>query len=53
MLEKEERNVTVFLHVAGLSPEVESIDTYTYRKAEEKASMIGVIEYILKENVSI
>jgi hypothetical protein len=49
-LEKEERNVTVFLHVAGLKKDTESIDTYTYRKAEEKASIIGQVETILKEN---
>ena len=49
-LPKEERNVTVYLHVAGLSKEVESIDTYTYRKAEEKAVVIGQVENILKEN---
>ena len=49
-LEKEERNVTIFMHVAGESKEVESIDTWTYRKAEEKASSIGQVENILKEN---
>ena len=49
-LEKPERNVTVYMHVAGSSPEKESIDTYTYRKAEEKASIIGQVETVLKEN---
>ena len=49
-LEKPERNVTVYLHVAGTNPEKESIDTYTYRKAEEKASIIGQVETVLKEN---
>ena len=49
-LEKPERNVTVYMHVAGTSPDTESIDTYTYRKAEEKASLIGEVELILKEN---
>ena len=49
-LEKHERNVTVYLHVAGTSSDSESIDTYTYRKAEEKASLIGEVELILKEN---
>ena len=49
-LEKPERNVTVYLHVAGTSSDTESIDTYTYRKAEEKASLIGEVELILKEN---
>ena len=49
-LEKTERNVTVYLHVAGTSLDTESIDTYTYRKAEKKASLIGEVEHILKEN---
>lgn len=49
-LPKEERNVTVYMHVGGTSPEVESIDTYTYRKAEEKAVSIGLVEKVLKEN---
>ena len=37
-LDTPERNVTVFLHVSGNDPEKESIDTYTYRVAEQKAS---------------
>ena len=49
-LPKEERNVSVYLHVAGTSNEIESIDTYTYRKAEEKAVVIGKVEAILKKN---
>ena len=49
-LPKEERNVSVYLHVAGTSNEIESIDTYTYRKAEEKAVVIGKVETILKKN---
>tara|TARA_Y100001980_G_C14556804_1_gene350570 strand:- start:19857 stop:23477 length:3621 start_codon:yes stop_codon:yes gene_type:complete len=49
-LEKEERNVTVYMHVAGINKEMDSIDTYTYRKAEEKAVIIGEIETVLKEN---
>tara|TARA_B100000686_G_C16781476_1_gene972205 strand:- start:729 stop:3080 length:2352 start_codon:yes stop_codon:yes gene_type:complete len=49
-LPKEERNVTIYIHVAGLETNVESIDTYTYRKAEEKAVVIGQVENILKEN---
>tara|TARA_B100001123_G_C15337334_1_gene1033339 strand:- start:9 stop:3659 length:3651 start_codon:yes stop_codon:yes gene_type:complete len=47
---KEERNVMVYLHVAGISKERESIDTYTYRIAEEKAKEIGSVEKIMKEN---
>jgi hypothetical protein len=49
-LERKERNVTVYMHVSGTSPDTESIDSYTYRKAEEKASLIGEVELILKEN---
>ena len=49
-LEKEKRNVSVFMHVANIDKDIESIDTYTYRKAEEKASIIGQVETILKEN---
>lgn len=49
-LPKEERNVLVYLHVGGVSKEIDSIDTYTYRKAEEKAITIGKVENILKKN---
>jgi superfamily II DNA or RNA helicase len=49
-LPQEERNVTVYIHVSGTDKENENIDTYTYRKAEEKAIVIGKIENILKEN---
>ena len=49
-LDKEERNVTVYMHVAGVSRENESMDTYTYRLAEEKAGIIGKVEQIMKEN---
>jgi hypothetical protein len=38
------------MHVAGVNKEIDSIDTYTYRKAEEKATVIGEIEMVLKEN---
>ena len=38
------------MHVANIDKDIESIDTYTYRKAEEKASIIGQVETILKEN---
>jgi len=49
-LPPEERNVSIYLHASSLSKEIESIDTYIYRKAEEKANLIGSIETILKEN---
>lgn len=47
---KEKQNVTVFLHTALIDKNVESIDTNTYRIAEKKASDIGKVEKILKEN---
>uniref|UniRef100_A0A6C0FBD8 Helicase/UvrB N-terminal domain-containing protein n=1 Tax=viral metagenome TaxID=1070528 RepID=A0A6C0FBD8_9ZZZZ len=49
-IRKDKRNVTVYLHTSSIKPEIESIDTNTYRIAEEKASQIGYIEKILKEN---
>ena len=50
IVNKEERNVLIYLHIAGLDKEIESIDTYTYRIAEEKAKEIGLIEKVMKEN---
>ncbi|MBE17957.1 MAG: hypothetical protein CMH79_04260 [Nitrospinae bacterium] len=47
---KQKQNVTVYLHTSSIDAEIESIDTNTYRIAEEKASDIGKIEKILKEN---
>ena len=47
-LPDKQRNVTVFLHTSGISKEKESIDSNTYRMAEQKASQIGEIEMILK-----
>ena len=47
---KEKQNVTVYLHTSSIDNKIESIDTNTYRIAEEKASQIGEIEKILKEN---
>lgn len=47
---KEKQNVTVYLHTSSINPDIESIDTDTYRMAEEKASRIGEIEKIIKEN---
>ena len=64
--DETERNVTVYLHAAtNIEPEdkdtekkeeilenleTETVDTYIYRKAEEKAIEIGRVETILKEN---
>lgn len=47
---KNKQNVTVYLHTASVDYNVESIDTNTYLIAEKKASDIGEIEKILKEN---
>ena len=47
---KEKQNVTVYLHTSLVDYEQESIDTNTYRIAEKKASEIGEIEKLLKEN---
>jgi len=47
---KEKQNVTVYLHTSSIENRIESIDTNTYRIAEEKASQIGKIEKILKNN---
>ena len=47
---KEKQNVTVYLHTSSIEHTIESVDTNTYRIAEEKAFQIGKIEKILKEN---
>lgn len=47
---KEKQNVTVYLHTSSIDHKIESIDTNTYRMAEEKASQIGEIEKIIKDN---
>ena len=47
---KEKQNVTVYLHTSLVNYEYESVDTNTYLIAEKKASEIGEIEKILKEN---
>ena len=48
--ELEKRNVTVYNHVAMLDDNIDSVDTDTYRMAEEKAEDIGKIEMIMKQN---
>lgn len=47
-LPEEERNVTVYHHSASLKKK-ETLDTNTYRLAEQKAITIGEIETILKK----
>ena len=49
--EKKKQNVTVFLHTAYKDDTTrESIDLNTYRLAEKKATEIGKVEKILKDN---
>lgn len=46
-----ERNVQIFLHSTILEDEeVESVDLYMYRRAEQKAKKIGKVTRVLKEN---
>ena len=49
MLEKEKRNVTVFLHTSTYNG-METTDHYNYRRGEKKSIEIGGIEMILKRN---
>jgi hypothetical protein len=49
-LDPKDRNVMIYLHTGSLTKEIESIDTYIYRKAESKAGKIGKIELLLKKN---
>lgn len=46
-----ERNVTIYLHASTCpDPNIESIDLYTYRRAEQKQKRIADVETILKAN---
>lgn len=46
----EERNVEIYLHGTTLSNNEEATDLYIYRYAENKATKIGKITRLLKEN---
>lgn len=46
----EERNVQIFLYASMLSIDVEAVDVYVYRLAEQKAIQIGKVARLLKEN---
>lgn len=48
-LPKEERNVTVFFHATKYDAQVESVDLWTYRIAENKQKRITEVERIIKE----
>jgi hypothetical protein len=47
-LPKEERNCTLYFHVARLPSEYETPDLYAYRLAAEKSIQIGIIQRALK-----
>ena len=46
----EERNVSIYLYGTRLPNDIESVDMYIYRLAEEKARKIATVIRILKEN---
>jgi len=46
----ESRNVSIFLYGARLPVDVEAVDMYIYRLAEEKARKIATVTRVLKEN---
>jgi len=48
-LPSNKRNVLIYLHVATLSDDRESVDTSIYRYAERKSIQIGDVETILKQ----
>lgn len=48
-LPKEERNVTVFFHATKYDEQIESVDLWTYRVAENKQKRITEVERIIKE----
>ena len=45
-----ERNVQIYMHSTILSNNNESVDLFIYRKAEEKAKVIGTVTRVLKEH---
>jgi len=51
-LDKEKRNVTVYLHtgIFESSEDKDTVDIYIYKDAEKKAKEIGIIESIFKNN---
>jgi len=46
----EQRNVSIFLYGTRLPTDVESVDLYIYRLAEDKARKIATVVRVLKEN---
>ena len=45
----EERNVEIYLHSTKLKDDKEAVDLYTYRYAENKATLIGSVTRVMKE----
>ena len=44
------RNVQIYMHCTMLNNNTESVDLFIYRKAEEKAKVIGTVTRVLKEH---
>jgi hypothetical protein len=44
------RNVQIYMHATLLNNNSESVDLFIYRKAEEKAKVIGTVTRVLKEH---
>jgi hypothetical protein len=45
-----QRNVQIYMHATILSNNSEAVDLFIYRKAEEKAKVIGTVTRVLKEH---
>jgi hypothetical protein len=45
-----QRNVQIYMHASMLNNNSESVDLFIYRKAEEKAKVIGTVTRVLKEH---
>ena len=45
-----QRNVQIYMHATTLSNNSEAVDLFIYRKAEEKAKVIGTVTRVLKEH---
>ena len=45
-----QRNVQIYMHTTMLNNNNESVDLFIYRKAEEKAKVIGTVTRVLKEH---
>ena len=48
-LPKEDRNVTIFFHATTYDTNIESVDLWTYRVAENKQKRITEVERVIKE----